>query len=71
MSLASFGVWAPCTYQAAHFDGDQLREDREDPLSTFAHELGHHVQRRLRGSYVNEAVAERYGRLLLREFGVR
>ena len=64
-------VWVPCTCQAADFDADQLREDREYPLSTFAHELGHHVQRRRRGSYFNEAVAERYGRLLLREFGVR
>lgn len=64
-------IWLPCTCQAADLDVDQLAEDREDPLSSFAHELGHHVQRRRQGSYFNEAVAERYGRLLLREFRVR
>ena len=64
-------VWVPCTCQAAEFDPDQLREDREDPLSSFAHELGHHVQYVRRRSYHDEAVAERYGRLLLRELGVR
>jgi hypothetical protein len=64
-------VWLPCTCQAAEFDLDQMTEDREDPLSSFAHELGHHVQHRRRRSYFNEAVAERYGRLLLRELRVR
>jgi hypothetical protein len=64
-------VWLPCTCQAADPDVDQLVEEREDPLSSFAHELGHHVQHRRRRAYLNEAVAERYGRLLLREFGVR
>jgi hypothetical protein len=64
-------VWVPCTCQAAEFDRDQLVDDREDPLSSFAHELGHHVQYAKRRTYFNEAVAERYGRLLLREFGVR
>ena len=37
-------VWLPCTCQAADFDSDQLHEDHEDPLASFAHELGHHVQ---------------------------
>jgi hypothetical protein len=60
-------VWVPCTCQAAEFDPDQLRDDGDDPLSSFAHELGHHVQYARRRSYHNEAVAERYGRLLLRE----
>jgi hypothetical protein len=64
-------VWLPCTCQAADLDTDQLAEDREDALSSFAHELGHHVQYARRRTYFNEAVAERYGRLLLREFGVR
>ena len=64
-------VWMPCTCQAADFDADLLALDREDPLSSFAHELGHHVQHRRRGAYANEAVAERCGRLLLREFGLR
>jgi hypothetical protein len=64
-------VWLPCTCQAADFDVDQLAEHHEDPLASFAHELGHHVQYTLRRSYFNEAVAERYGRLLLREFGIR
>ena len=60
-------VWVPCACQAADFDPDQLAADRDDPLSSFAHELGHHVQHRRRRVYWNEAVAERYGRLLLRE----
>ena len=64
-------VWVPCTCQAADFDVDQLHEAHEDPLASFAHELGHHVQYARRRTYFNEAVAERYGRLLLREFGVR
>ena len=64
-------VWVPCTCQAADFDVDQLAEDHEDPVASFAHELGHHVQYARRRTYFNEAVAERYGRLLLREFGVR
>jgi len=63
-------VWVPCTCQAAEFDADQLLEAREDPLSSFTHELGHHVQYVRRRAYFNEAVAERYGRLLLREMGV-
>ena len=63
-------MWLPCTCQAAELDVDQLAENREDPLSSFAHELGHHVQYRRRRTYFNEAVAERYGRLLLRELGV-
>jgi hypothetical protein len=64
-------VWLPCTCQAADFDRDQLVDDHEDPLASFAHELGHHVQFARRRTYFNEAVAERYGRLLLREFGIR
>jgi hypothetical protein len=63
-------VWLPCACQAADFDTDQLKEDREDPVSSFAHELGHHVQHRRRRRFQNEAVAERYGRLLLRELGL-
>jgi len=64
-------VWVPCTCQAADFDVEELGEVHEDPLASFAHELGHHVQYARRRTYFNEAVAERYGRLLLREFGVR
>ena len=64
-------VWVPCTCQAADFDVEQLSDTHEDPLSSFAHELGHHVQHSRRRSYFNEAVAERYGRLLLRELGAR
>jgi hypothetical protein len=64
-------VWVPCSCQAADPDVDQLRDDREDPLSSFAHELGHHRQWIRRRAYHNEAVAERYGRLLLQELGVR
>jgi hypothetical protein len=64
-------VWVPCTCQAAEFDPEELAADHEDPLASFAHELGHHVQYARRRTYFNEAVAERYGRLLLREFGVR
>lgn len=64
-------VWVSCTCQAAEFDPDQLADDHEDPLSSFAHELGHHAQYLRRGVYPDEAVAERYGRLLLREYGVR
>ena len=64
-------VWLPCACQAADLDPDQLAAEGSDPLSSFAHELGHHVQHRRRGAYWNEAVAERYGRLLLREFGIR
>jgi hypothetical protein len=63
-------VWLPCTCQAAEFDVDQLASDREDPLASFAHELGHHVQFRRRGAYHNESVAERYGRLLLQDVGI-
>jgi hypothetical protein len=64
-------VWLPCTCQAADFDVDQLADSLEDPLSSFAHELGHHVQYARRRTYFNEGVAERYGRLLLRELAVR
>jgi hypothetical protein len=64
-------VWVPCTCQAAEFDQEELVDNHEDPLASFAHELGHHVQYAKRRTYFNEAVAERYGRLLLREFGVR
>lgn len=64
-------VWLPCMCQAADFDVEDLVDDHEDPLASFAHELGHHVQYARRRTYFNEAVAERYGRLLLREFGVR
>jgi hypothetical protein len=64
-------VWVPCTCQAADFDVDDMVDDHEDPLASFAHELGHHVQYTRRRTYFNEGVAERYGRLLLREFGVR
>ena len=64
-------VWVPCTCQAADLDSDQLAESHEDPLSSFAHELGHHLQYARRRTYFNEAVAERYGRLLLRKLGVR
>lgn len=76
MALADFEpglirVWVPCTCQAAEFDTDQLAEMHEDPIASFAHELGHHVQHRRRGAYFNEAVAERYGRFLLREYGIR
>jgi hypothetical protein len=60
----------PCTCQAAEFDADQLRDDGDDPLSSFAHELGHHRQWIRRREYHNEAVAERYGRLLRREVAV-
>jgi len=63
-------VWVPCTCQAAEFDADQLREDGDDPLASFAHELGHHREWIRRREYHNEAVAERYGRLLRREIGV-
>ena len=64
-------VWLPCTCQAAEFDTDQLAESHEDPLASFAHELGHHRQYARRRTYFNEAVAERYGRLLLRELALR
>jgi STE24 endopeptidase len=52
---------------------DTLLDDlnRGERNAVVAHELGHHVQYARRRSYFNEAVAERYGRLLLREFGVR
>jgi len=60
-----------CSCQAAEFDQEELVDNHEDPLASFAHELGHHVQYARRRTYFNEAVAERYGRLLLREFGVR
>lgn len=71
VTLADYGqnlirVWLPCTCAAAEFD---VLAPHEEPLGTFAHELGHHVihQRgRLMLPHIEEAVAERYGRLLLR-----
>src|SRR5438046_9166475 len=49
-------VWAPCTCQARFV----VRQ----------HRARQHVQYARRRAYFNEAVAERYGRLLLREMGV-
>lgn len=62
-------VWLPCSCAAAEFDGDDLTEWRCDPLTAFAHELGHdrqHQRDRLRHGSHAEASAERYGRRLLR-----
>lgn len=62
-------VWLPCRCAAAEFDMDALGVEQKDPLTNFAHELGHHViklrGRRLMPS-IEEAVAERFGRRLLR-----
>lgn len=62
-------VWLTCRCAAAEFDTDRLAYEQKDPLTNFAHELGHHVVK-ARGRkmlpWVEEAVAERYGRRLLR-----
>lgn len=71
VTLADYGhnlirVWLPCVCAAAEFEFAQYDGD---VLSRFGHELGHHVIHQ-RGRpmlpHIEEAVAERYGRLLLR-----
>lgn len=71
VTLADYGhnlirVWLPCVCAAAEFE---FKQYDGDVLSRFGHELGHHViyQRgRKMLPYVEEAIAERYGRALLR-----
>lgn len=62
-------VWMPCACAAAEFDRDILEAKWADPLAAFAHELGHFVIEKRGKKYlpwVEERVAERYGRWLLR-----
>lgn len=66
-------VWLPCSGCAAvEFDPDlELAEGHDEPLTVFAHELGHERQWQLDRGYetvgIDEAVASRYGRWLLRK----
>ena len=64
-------VWLPCSCAAVEFDPDlDLAVPHDLPLTVYAHELGHHVQRTRSKGYLTdaaeEAVASRYGRWLLR-----
>lgn len=75
MTLADYGdnmirVWIPCRCAVVTFDSTPQIGD--DPLSCFAHELGHHVIKRKGHKmmpHVEESVAERFGRALVREHG--
>lgn len=59
-------VWLPCKCAAAEFDDADLAAG-EDPLSAYAHELGHFALRgKARQPWVEEAVATKYGKRLLR-----
>jgi hypothetical protein len=69
--LADYGanlirVWMASSCAAAEFED---LKPHEEPLAAFSHELGHHVIA-CRGKtmlpHIEEAVAERYGRMLLR-----
>lgn len=54
-------VWLPCSCAVVKFTS---QKQFDYPLPSFAHELGHHIQHNRRRAN-HEAVAERYGRLLL------
>lgn len=58
-------VWLKCSCQAVE-ELPTLAEDLgDDPLASFAHELGHHMLHVRGRNWYNEAAAERFGRLLL------
>lgn len=70
VTIADYGdnmirVWLSCRCAVTDFRYEVT------PLSAFAHELGHHVIRsrgKKMAPWIEEGVAERYGRMMLREF---